>query len=406
MKCPVGHPGEIPDDALSCQICGVDLSSLQRVRQLHIAEFNEAARLAEFGAIDLALNHAMASLSWDNHYVPAITLVGKLLWQKKRFHEAIERWSQAASLSPEDKDIKNLIEDGRVYLKRRRLLHIFYASAATIIVGVAFVFLPLYALTNADKRISALSTAVSDINDQASSLWENQANISGRFENQMDEVSNFEVSIDELRNEFNAETLKLAEKSQVFSEEQAVILSRIESQAKVFLNIEANIEEFQNEFKAQISMLNEKVGVLRDEQDTISAGMKSNIDDIGILAETVRNLERKLINQASNLEASFSRHHLAIAEIVEDLRPPHMNELEEKIIQTRKDLTEIKTLEESLRNSSDLTDMMKHLRARRDLREYNEKLQILKNEWEKYIVPWIRVKENMEPVWETGNSER
>jgi len=406
MKCPAGHPGEIPDDALSCPICGVDLSALQRVRQLHIAEYNEAARLAEAGAVELALTHALASLSWDNHYVPAITLVGKLLWQKKRFHEAMERWRQAASISPGDKEVNSLIEHGRVFLKRRRLLHVFYASAAVLVMAVVFLFLPLYTFMSADKKISAMSMTVSNLSGQARTLSENQAMLSARIEDQTDGAHNFEASIDELRHELKAEISKLSEKFLLVSEEQAIILSRIEAQAKGFRDFEVAIDVIRDELSSQASTLNKKADALSDEQAVISAGIKSNVDDIGVLTDTFSNLERKLINQTSTIEASVSKNRQAISRLIEGLRPPQMNGLEEEISQTRKHLAEVKKIEESLRHPSNPLAVFKHRRVKGELQELRDELQDLENIWQKDVAPWFRVKQKTAPLWENGNEER
>jgi hypothetical protein len=136
MKCPVCPAADIPIEAQCCSNCGADLTPVLRINQLAAAEFNKALEFAGDGNTDLALCHAQGAVAMDENLMPARKLLGKLLWRKRRFEDAIRQWTQAAMLGPEDHEVQGLLITASASLKVR--------VAKRVCLGVAGVVL-LYA---------------------------------------------------------------------------------------------------------------------------------------------------------------------------------------------------------------------------------------------------------------------
>ena len=83
---------------MSCPVCKSDLSAVQHIRQLHAVEYNEAVRLAESNAVDLALRHSLASVALNGQFAPALTLTGELFWKKGMAADALKWWGEATLL--------------------------------------------------------------------------------------------------------------------------------------------------------------------------------------------------------------------------------------------------------------------------------------------------------------------
>ncbi|HYF96017.1 MAG TPA: hypothetical protein VD969_27710 [Symbiobacteriaceae bacterium] len=141
MDCPVCPRTEIPDDVAVCPSCGVDLTPLLRAKELGAAEYNEALRLVEVGATEVAIGKVAAALALDPSLVQARVLLGKLLWNRGQAQAAVTQWEQAASGAKEDPEIPRLLDAAARKLGRERLTRL-AVPAATLLVVL------LLALTN------------------------------------------------------------------------------------------------------------------------------------------------------------------------------------------------------------------------------------------------------------------
>lgn len=120
LACPVCPVKDVPVTATSCPGCNTDLLPLHRVREWAAAQYNEALRLAEAGNHDQAISRAGAALAADPEFVPALKLLGQLLWDNGAPQAAMEQWSAARALAPEDADLRQVINDAERFLRNRR----------------------------------------------------------------------------------------------------------------------------------------------------------------------------------------------------------------------------------------------------------------------------------------------
>lgn len=142
MKCPVCPRSNIPDDAIVCPNCGVSLVPQRRVHELGLVNFNEALRLATVGATDIAICRATTAMTMDEHFLPARTLLGKLLWKRGYILEAQEQWQQAAAMAPDDEEIRRLLSEARCHVRRHLAIRV-----AAIALGVFIVLGLIFAMT-------------------------------------------------------------------------------------------------------------------------------------------------------------------------------------------------------------------------------------------------------------------
>ncbi len=120
LACPVCPVKDVPVTAASCPGCNTDLLPLHRVREWAAAQYNEALRLAEAGNNDQAISRAGAALASDPEFVPALKLLGQLLWDKGAPQAAMEQWSAARALEPEDAELRQVMDGAERFLRSRR----------------------------------------------------------------------------------------------------------------------------------------------------------------------------------------------------------------------------------------------------------------------------------------------
>jgi tetratricopeptide (TPR) repeat protein len=121
-------------------MCNADLAPIQRVRQLHLAEYHEAVRLAQLGATEASLRHAAAAVALNAEFVPGLVLLGRLLSAKGLLAEAIGQWEEASRLAPENPEPADLITSARraLHARKRRDLAVWGGSAVVLVVCVLF----------------------------------------------------------------------------------------------------------------------------------------------------------------------------------------------------------------------------------------------------------------------------
>jgi tetratricopeptide (TPR) repeat protein len=329
------------------------MTALQRVRQLHLAEHNEAVRLANAGSVDLALEHALASLAMDGHFVPGIILAGKLLWRRNRFLEAIGRWQQAVSIAPENKEAKDLIATGQAFLKRRCMRRTLAMSGLGVGAALIVCFLPAGAFLHVEGRTSDLASRIA-----------------------------------------------VLEKASRRDGVPAVIPPPIESPLPSEEPSDSAILPSAGEAtRVDLSEVTEKIRALSEQQQTISSSMQSNTVAVRNLAAIVADMQAELAEQESAATARLPWAQATVSGVVEALCPVKMQALQEKIAKMEGELTGARSREESLRARTDLVGALIHRNAKRKVSECEANLRLLREEWQKDVIPWIQAKERTDAAF-------
>jgi len=145
VKCPICPAEDIPDDSTTCPVCKADLGPLQRVRRLHIAEYETALQLFEQGDVNGALQHAESSLTLDDRYAPAAVLLGKILMRKGLLRDAISRWEEIAARDRGNQELRTLLREARIKMAKKRIESYLLplCSGFITLVVLAIVLIPL-----------------------------------------------------------------------------------------------------------------------------------------------------------------------------------------------------------------------------------------------------------------------
>lgn len=135
MKCPVCPYTGIPESATACPNCGVDLLPLKRTNGLGFNEYNKALELAHSGEFENAIARLLASIALQKEYIPARTLLVKLLWRSGHSQEALKQIQDASVMAPGDESVHNLLNAIQQSILKRNTKRItLYASGISIIV--------------------------------------------------------------------------------------------------------------------------------------------------------------------------------------------------------------------------------------------------------------------------------
>ena len=404
MKCPVCPASDIPDDSLSCPQCKTDLSALQRVRQLHLAEHNEAVRLADSGCLDLALDHTLAALALDEHFVPSMILAGKLFWRKKRFYEAIGRWQRAVSSAPENQEVKELLMEGRAFLKRRRVqcaLTVSAASAVALALMLAAVLFPASAFLREEKRTSTLASRLSLLERTSVGQERQPSAIASAVNVPTPGAIAAAVNLDELMN-----------KIRFLSDRQEAMSAGMQSNAVGLLALATSIAEVKGQSvkdlasvtrDIQSSVSNEwllrsqqwegvsvLLSTLDAQQKEMSTGQIEEARNVAAVAKDVEDARLELSAVRTLVATDRSRSDQALRMAIAALRPVSMDRLEREISETNEILAAAKTREAGLRDKDNSADAIRHGRAVRAIMEAESRLRTLRMQWEEQVLPWLR----------------
>ena len=177
MECPVCPFKNITEDDERCPNCGTNLSPLHRVSQIGYQHYNHALELANTGKVDLALTWACSAVALDGRFVPGRTLLGKILWRKKQFREALYHWEAAAGIEPENLEVRSLIEKAGKEIqaseKRRFLVRSMgFVFLAILLIVILFSFSVRRARIGSMEENVALSKA--ETNSLKAQLTEHQ----------------------------------------------------------------------------------------------------------------------------------------------------------------------------------------------------------------------------------------
>lgn len=389
MKCPVCPAHDIPNDSLSCPVCGTDMAALQRVRQIHLAVYNEAVRLAESGAIDLALEHALSSLAMDERFVPGMVLAGQLLWRKKRFSEAMERWRQAVRFAPEDREALKLIASGDAYLKRRRRVRSLAAGGVAAMVLMAVLMLPTGSFQPGDGGTTYLDARVAALED----MWgqEEASALPAHLRDLLpppEDLSDLAARVVALEHAWSQKDLQRIPPSPSEVARQVADPPALPASAVTGDVTREDLSELAHELRA-----------LSKQQTAIASGMESLGSILGGLAATVEDMQRDRSEQAAVAAARMSSVRAAVDGIVESLRPARMQDLQDAIAATEEKLQRYMLSEQHLRGGSDLVRVLRHRVARSKVRECEANLCVLREEWTSVVVPWMELRKRTDAAF-------
>jgi tetratricopeptide (TPR) repeat protein len=321
IKCPVCPTRDIPKTASACPNCGVDLSAIHRLREITKSYYNESLKLTEVGAIDSAIIKVMAALNADTQFVEARKLLGKLLWKKKQFSQAIEQWKQVLAITPEDKDAINLLSCAKQHVKIRMM-----SIVVCLIVGIAFlsslVAVPTYLLFatkgyGESNKAGLASTAHIDtqvlyqaVSDQITDRRKRDSNDLQTFEQYIQtQLDGLHQKIERLGEQ---QTEVISELSKAFDANKKEILTTqviIDTQNKhLTQSFVSLLECFRptnaNELLVSIEKLGSKLEQLRKLEEKYKSRGIFLIDAFNV--NDVRNKIAHIENQLDSLEAEYN----------------------------------------------------------------------------------------------------
>lgn len=394
MNCPVCDKGDLAEDCGCCPICNTDLKPLLRVRQLHLAEFAEALRLFELGALDNAAHHATASLALNVRFVPALILLGKLLWRKGLAQEAMDRWEEAARLSPGDVTLQALLQDSRQLLKarktRRKLLWFAgcFGLVSALLAGI------LYAVVYVNPRLKSLAAKAADL--EAAEYRSARAPMLPK--------SDWIVGSNALQTLLvQARASQLG--SQALSNGQQEVISQLNTAASAIAEdririgtLEAELGNFRslatNVTLVKLRDLSEAVSANRDRVEgmwnALDAIRATQITDTVMFTAMTRESRDELRKARLEVLAFESWITNTADAAVRILKPPTLEELALRVAAAGSVLPQLRAEEARTRNSGSLFGAIAHARAQKKLVAAQNALAVLEAEWQKEIVPWLR----------------
>ncbi|MFA5251558.1 MAG: tetratricopeptide repeat protein [Phycisphaerae bacterium] len=136
--------------------------------------------MVEAGATDAAMIRVAGAMSMDDKFPEARKLLGKLLWEKKQFREAVEQWQQVLAITPEDEEAKNLLAKAKRQLKLRTV-RIIAALIAVVVIFMFALFVPTYisfkSINMHLEQVSKNNVQLAELQQQVKFLEKQQENL-------------------------------------------------------------------------------------------------------------------------------------------------------------------------------------------------------------------------------------
>lgn len=406
MKCPVCPVSDIPDDSEVCPVCSTNLVPWQRVRNLHVAEYNEAVRLANAGAVDLALRHALAAVALDDRFVPAMILAGRIFWQKGQFADALARWQEAAQLAPENQELPELLAHGRHCLRRRKINHVLSLIAVTAAVALLAIVPPLTAMYDANQKTGALGARLASLErslarrevpagpattDSSASPPTTKparetdpvADVNRRLDGALARLQDLageraaEASkLGAYREQVQSMTGTLASLQQDLVQEHAAMATL---SARTTATLQGRIDSVQREFNQ--NLLKTTTLITRS-----TASSQDGLDA----------LRRDLNLQRSMMLTLIPWTRTTVRAMVDSLRPGRLDSLAQEISREEQALQRLQEQGELLRNSRNPFNAVKYRSVRTKIQESENRLATLRAEWRDKMEPWLRARDSAE----------
>jgi flagellar motor protein MotB len=128
MKCPVCPFENIPADAEVCSNCGTDLTPIRRISEISVRSYNQALEFVKSGETDTAMIKARNAVDLNERFVEARILLGKILWKKNQYKEALLQWETVAKIDHNNQPIKDLINTAKQQIKKIRKKQILFKT--------------------------------------------------------------------------------------------------------------------------------------------------------------------------------------------------------------------------------------------------------------------------------------
>jgi hypothetical protein len=374
MNCPICPAKDLPEDSSKCPVCGADLTPIQRIRQLYLAQFNEAKRLLDLGSWDAAMRHVCAALALRADFAPALVLLGRVLWKKGLEREALARWEEAMRMTPDDAELKVLLERSAAEVKSRERRSRFMRVGGWGVGGLAVLGTILLFAAYVMPRLNALSAKVT-VSRPADTLT-GQSNGIPTLLARMEEIEKLNARL---------------------SSAQQDLLQQMGSNAVATTAVRERIQTLETGITASVLATHNRM----------EAAEKAQVRDAGRL-ET---MEREILALRSEVETARREAGTLqswAAELarktVDDLRPSRMDELEVRMAMAEADFQRWQSVEAGTRHYKTLADLIRHSRAQRRLHEAEAEVGALKKEWSVEIGPWIRLKAGLAERLRVGGS--
>jgi len=342
MKCPICPAEDIPDDSVECPVCKSDLTSLQRARQLHVAEYNEAVRLTEIGATDGALRHASASVALCSTFVPGLVLCGKLLRQKGARRAAMAAWEEAAQIAPDNDEIQTLIAAGRAATRRHRALRVLGGCMVGIIFGLLVGmpwFLALRALQGQEDRITRTAERAT------------------------------EQSVAALAQAVDAEPEGAFVPQPAIAEEERLIIGELQTLLDEIREIHVQATE-----------------------PTVQEALVEDMETLNLEIQAIADAIRELQFSADTTEMQQRRLFHSMGAVISLLRPADMQVLKDDLLEAQTEVTSLTQEKGALEGRKDIVAVVRRRRYSRRLRDSHARLAELTTEWRGRIEPWRQAK--------------
>jgi len=351
MKCPVCPADNIAPGERKCPNCGTDLTAILKVNELAAAEFNDALALAQAGAVDGALLRAAAAAALDERFTAARVLLGKLLWRKNQFAEAVDQWQEALALDPDNRDVKQLLASARGKMRRRSLLGAARAVGAVFAFAAVLVVAVVVSAQYVGARPAQSGPNRSDADDWRAFYGHSDA-----------EYDQLKASLSDVNTKLTAANAELA-------------AARTDLASGL-----AARNEMSRSFQSQLQQLAENHGRERAEL--------SRANDSA--AAAIESLRQELRLTLSRAQARDRDTRDSLAYVLELLRPAGADKLSERIKTLQKELGELSAQEAKYKDRPYLFDQIKLSRARKGLAACRRELDACQAEYEARVAPWER----------------
>src|SRR5690348_9755631 len=98
VDCICGFAKNVPESQKSCPNCGIDLTSLHRLKAIPRHYYEEGAHFLDAGDLDRALERLMAAISLDGGSSAAYCTVGDIYERKHLYTQALHNYQIALEL--------------------------------------------------------------------------------------------------------------------------------------------------------------------------------------------------------------------------------------------------------------------------------------------------------------------
>lgn len=163
MKCPACPADRLPEAAEQCPACSTDLRPIQRIRAIPLGLVTEASRLAELGALDVALARLAGALSLQDSLPEARKLLARLLIETGRPAEALRHLKRLKYDSVSDPEVDALIARGQHDRRTPLRVGAICVLVTSLVLTVVFDRFVRNPIASLDVGMAALSSRLAEL---------------------------------------------------------------------------------------------------------------------------------------------------------------------------------------------------------------------------------------------------